>query len=84
MALRHGAEFIKHVVPSVIKPVHILWNEVIGFVFLCMGGLIGIRTARGVARHDAPLLIALGLIGTVIMLWYGVSSFRKARKISRS
>ena len=84
MALRHGKQFVKHVAPAVIKPVHILWNEVIGFIFLCMAALIGVRTAHGVAKHDAAVLVAFGFIGTLIMLWFGVSSFRKARKISRS
>jgi hypothetical protein len=84
LALRHGQEFVKHVAPAIIKPVHTLWNEVIGFLFLSMGVLIGVRTFRGIARHDDFFMIVLGSVGTLIMLWYGVSSFRKARRISRS
>ena len=84
LAIRQGAEFVRHVVPAVFKPIHILWNEVIGFLFLSLAVIIGLRTARGIARHDDLFLISFGALGTVLMLWYGISSFRKARKISRS
>lgn len=84
LVFRHGQEFVRHVVPAVFKPVHILWNEVIGFLFLALAVMIGLRTARGIARHDDLFLVSLGVFGTMLMLWYGVSSFRKARKISRS
>jgi hypothetical protein len=84
LALRHGQQFVKHMAPAIIKPLHTLWNEVIGFLFLSMAVLIGARTARGIVRHDDFFMIMLGSLGTLLMLWYGVASFRKARKISRS
>ena len=81
--MRHGKEFVKYVVPAIIKPVHTLWNEVIGFLFLSFGVIIGFRTVRGFMNHEVFGAV-LGAAGTLVMLWYGVSSFRKARKISRS
>jgi hypothetical protein len=83
LTLRQGQEFVRHVMPAIIKPIHALWNEVIGFLFLSFGAIFGFRTARGFVRHDIFGGI-LGSIGTLLMVWYGVSSFRKARKISRS
>ena len=29
-------KFIGHVVPGVIRPIHILWNQVIGFFFIVL------------------------------------------------
>ena len=83
MALRHGKEFARHVVPAIIKPVHTLWNEVIGFLFLSFGVIIGFRTVRGFINHEFFGAL-LGSAGTVLMVWFGVTSFLKARKISRS
>jgi hypothetical protein len=83
LALRHGQEFVKHVAPAIIKPVHTLWNEVIGFLFLSFGTIFGFKTMRYVMDHDLARA-AIGGFCTLLMLWYGVSSFRKARRISRS
>ena len=83
MALRHGREFVRHVAPAIIKPMHALWNEVIGFVFLSFAVILGFRTARGFFHHEIFGAV-LGSIGTFLMVWYGVTSFLKARKISRS
>lgn len=81
--LRHGQQFLKHVVPAVLKPARTLWNEVIGFLFLCLAIIFGFNALRAYLNNEgAKLLLALPL--TLIMAWYGISSFRRARKISRS
>ena len=33
--------FIGHVMPGVIRPIHILWNQVIGFVFIVLATVFG-------------------------------------------
>jgi len=74
---------LRHLVPAVVKPIHSLWNEVIGFLFLSFGAIFALRTARYLWSHDTMRgLLAGGC--TAIMAWYGIASFRKARKISRS
>jgi len=81
--LRGGREFVKHVVPAVLKPARTLWNEVIGFLFLCLAIIFGFNAVRAYLNNEGTkLLLAVPL--TLIMAWYGISSFRKARKISRS
>ncbi len=62
---RHGAQFVKHVVPAVVKPARVLWNEVIGFLFLSLGVIFGFKAGqlymafssaepgRGIRRSDA-------------------------------
>ena len=86
--LAHGAEFIRHVVPQVIRPIRSLWHEVIGFLFLSLavlGGMSGLRIARNFDGSPETMfrLIVTGCF-VLIMGGYGVSSFLRARKISRS
>ena len=86
--VRHGVEFVRHVVPRVVQPLHSLWNEVIGFLFLSLAFLGGISRYRMYRRFDGSAetffrLILAGLF-VLIMTIYGISSFRRARKISRS
>ena len=75
--------FLRHVVPAVAKPVHALWNQVIGFLFLSFGAVFGLRTAHYVLSHDTARSLIAGS-ATAIMAWYGIGSFLKARRISRS
>jgi hypothetical protein len=94
-AVRHGREFVKHVVPAVVKPARILWNEVIGFVFISFTVIFGFKAfsyARDLVRASASNsdptgdIVRLVMAGfcTILMAYFGVTSFRRARKISRS
>jgi hypothetical protein len=83
VTVRHGQQFFKHVVPAVAKPVMSLWNQVIGFIFLVFAGLLGFRAVTlGRAGHMVGVLTCG--FGALLTLWYGVSSFLRARRISRS
>lgn len=81
--IRVGAQFVRHIVPAIIRPAHALWNQIIGFIFLSFGGVFALYAVRYAAKGDNGRLVVAG-IATFIMTWYGVSSFLKARKISRS
>ena len=71
-----------------VRPIHSLWHEIIGFIFLVLAAWpipSGIRTIRDLDRGQGSLVkLILIVIFVTIMAGYGVSSFRKARKISRS
>jgi hypothetical protein len=92
-ALRQPGTFLKHIVPGIIKPLHALWNEVIGFLFLCFAAVFGFRTASYIRQYqhasaaEAPgqfmRIMMAGFCG-LILAYFGISSFLKARKISRS
>jgi hypothetical protein len=93
LAARHGREFVRHVVPAVAKPARTLWNDFIAFLFLCLAVPFAFKTvsfARIYAKAapaDVPgdlFRLSIAAFCTVVMLWYGVTSFLKARKISRS
>ncbi len=74
---------MKHVVPAAVKPVHSLWHEVLGFVFLAFAGLGVFKIVRNAATMKPGQLVIL-IFFVVVLAGYGISSFLKARKISRS
>jgi hypothetical protein len=82
-AVRQGRTFLKHVVPAVVKPMHSLWNEVIGFLFCSFGVIFGGKTIIYMRHGDTARTFIAGCC-TLLMAWYGISSFLRARKISRS
>jgi len=93
LTVRSGREFVKHIVPAVLKPARTLWNEVIGFFFFCLAVYCGsgavrsyLKLAGAPPEQAAGNLFRLGMsvFCTLLMLYFGVTSFLRARKISRS
>jgi hypothetical protein len=82
-ALQQGRLLIQHVIPAILKPAHTLWNEVIGFLFLCFTALFGFYAIRYFVAGDWGRLFFAAFC-TCMMAYFGISSFRRARKISRS
>ena len=80
--------FIHHVVPAAVRPVHTLWHEIVGFLFVVLAifiGGAGLRTWTQYSGEPAQFLkITLSICFAVVLAGFGISSFRKARKISRS
>jgi len=80
--------FVSHVVPGVVRPMRVLWNEIIGFVFIVLaiamvpGMLRAIRELETERGSPGRLAIAAGFV--LMLLYFGVTSFLRARKISRS
>lgn len=86
---RAGKEFLRHVVPAVVKPARTLWHEVFGFLFLCLAVLIGsngIRFYMGEYAGSTGDIIRLTMTLFCVLLFgfYGITSFLRARRISRS
>jgi len=81
-------KFAGHVIPQVIRPLRVLWNEVIGFVFLVLAVLFGFGSRRLIGDFDGEPQDVVKLVVTgafVLMLaFFGISSFLRARRISRS
>lgn len=86
--IRHLVLFSKHVVPAAVRPARTLWNEIIGFLFLSFAFIVAawsVKDLRHIAEGGGSLMrFLLAVIFVVIMTFYGVASFRKARRISRS
>jgi hypothetical protein len=86
--IHQGYQFVRHVVPAVVRPAHSLWHEVIGFLFLSLATIpvpSAIKTIRELQNGKGSMLrLVVTVMFVTIMAGYGISSFRRARKISRS
>jgi drug/metabolite transporter (DMT)-like permease len=76
-------KFLSHVLPGVVRPLHILWNQVIGFFFLVIALVPVPGAIRAYNESNMPRFL-LSVTFIVIMGSFGVSSFWRARKISRT
>ena len=76
--------FIGYVLPGVIRPIHILWNQVIGFFFLVLAVLPVPSAIRSFGKDGSAARLALTIPFVLLMAGFGISSFWRARKISKS
>ena len=76
-------KLLQHILPRIIRPLHTLWNQVIGFLFLCLAALAVPSVIRFWRTSDL-VRMSVTLAFVVLMASYGVFSFLRARKISRS
>lgn len=82
--LATAKRFLGYVIPGVIRPLHILWNQMIGFFFVVLA-LVPVPSAiRSFGKEGSGPRLALTIPFVVLMAWFGISSFWRARKISKS
>jgi hypothetical protein len=81
-------KFVHHVVPHVVRPARIIWNQAIGSVFLVLA-ITAFANAWGSykllasdSQSGGRMLVAL--VFGAVMAAFGLSSFWRARRISRS
>ena len=81
-------KFLGFVVPAVLKPARTLWHEVIGFLFLSLAIIFVFSGFRAVREFDGSIgaILRLAMLAFCVCLLggYGISSFLRARRISRS
>jgi hypothetical protein len=81
-------QFVNHVVPGVLRPLRVLWNEVMGLFFLVFAAWFGsatFRSFRNLKNPDGSLFwVFVSASASLLMLYFGITSFLRARKISRS
>lgn len=81
-------KFTSTVLPGIIKPLQVLWNEIIGFIFVVIAVLILASTIRKLANFDGSpsnlFILILSVFFCLLMGGYGIHAFLRARKISRS
>jgi hypothetical protein len=86
--LARGRQFLEHVLPAVVRPLRVLWNQMIGFLFLVLAAVAIPRGVRSVREFNGDLesffrLLLTGLF-IAVMGGYGIHSFWRARKVTRS
>lgn len=81
-------KFADSVLPAVIKPLRVLWNEIIGFFFIVLALLAIPAAYRSMASFNGDIVglgrIFLTAVFGLVMLAYGVHSFLRARKINKT
>jgi hypothetical protein len=82
-AVKNSGTFVKHVVPAAVKPLHSLWHEFLGFIFLLIAGAGAFKMWRQAATTSPTMMILAGFL-VLVTAGYGISSILKARRISRS
>lgn len=80
--------FLATVLPGIMKPLRVLWNEIVAFFFFVMAVVAIPATYRAIRDFNGELEVLgrIFLTGTfaLVMGGYGVYSFFRARKIGKS
>jgi hypothetical protein len=82
------SRFLGHVMPGIIRPLRVLWNEIIGFIFVVLAAWAAPAAIRNVREFDGDagsffrVILSIGF--AAVMAYLGVASFLRARRISRS
>jgi EamA domain-containing membrane protein RarD len=87
-SLSHGRKFVQYVLPAVIRPLRVLWNQIIGFIFLVLTVWATPRTIRSVREFNGnPESLVHLLLSTVfvgLMGGFSIYSFWRAHKVPKS
>ncbi len=83
----HAQTFARTVVPEVMRPARVIWNQAIGaiFVVLAVPALFkALQLYREMKPGDSRSLfgLVLSVIFCVVMFSFAITSFRKARRIA--
>ena len=80
--------FMEHVMPGVVRPLRVLWHEIIGFIFIVLAVIFGSSALRNYhllqTEEVSMLRLAASFFLPLLMAYFGITSFLRARKISRS
>jgi uncharacterized membrane protein len=80
--------FVEAMMPGVVRPLRVLWHEVIGFIFIALAVVFGSSALRNYhtlqAEEVSILRMAASFFLPILMAYFGVTSFLRARKIGRS
>jgi ABC-type dipeptide/oligopeptide/nickel transport system permease subunit len=80
MKVSHAQKFAQHVVPEVVRPARVIWNQAIGGVFLLFALSF---TGYAITQSRNPAAMIGGIFLGLVMAFFCVTSFLKARQISR-
>ncbi len=87
LSLSQGRQLLGHVLPAIIRPLRVLWNQVIGFLFVVLALWAVPAAVRSVREFDGDLesifhILLTGLF-VLLMAGFGAFSFRRAHKASK-
>jgi hypothetical protein len=83
----HAKKFAQHVVPEVVRPARIIWNQAIGAIFGIFAFLFFGYTVKYVRALNTPatnpVALAFSAFLGAIMLFFAWSSFRAAKRVNQ-
>ncbi len=86
-SIARGRQFLGHVLPAVIRPLRVVWNQVIGFFFLVLAAAAVPRAVHSARELDGEpgSLFRLLLSGIFIafMTGFGIHSFWRAHRVPK-
>ena len=59
--------FIEHVVPGVVRPMRVLWHEVIGFLFIVLAVIFGSSAIRMYHLLQTEQISMMRLVAVVLL-----------------
>jgi hypothetical protein len=78
--------FAQHVVPEVVRPARVIWNQAIGALFLVLAAPALIKAVQLYRTLEtdpkSTFGLVLALVFVAVMLFFGINSFLKARRIA--
>lgn len=77
-------KLFEHVFPRIARPLHILWNQIIGFFFLVLAAVPIPSAVRSYHDPNGFPRLVMSVVFITIMGGFAISSFLRARKIARS
>lgn len=85
---QHARTFARTVVPQVVRPARVIWNQAIGAIFLIFAFSAGMKALQLLREpeHDERwfVFLIISLLFTAVMAGFGIASFLRARRISRA
>ena len=86
--LRLIRKFFSSVIPGIVRPLHILWNEMLGSIFLVFAFALIRPTWKAWQTLDADpaklIRLILSVFFLLVMAGFGVHAFWRARKLGRT
>jgi hypothetical protein len=81
-------QFLEHVLPAVIRPLRVIWNQIVGFFFLVLAAWAIPHMVRSTREFDGNaeslFRLLVGGIFVAFMAWFGIQSFWRAHKVPKS
>lgn len=84
----HATTFARTVVPEVVRPARIIWNQAIGALFLILA-VPAVMKVLQILRGPKPdeqgtFALMLSVVFATIMIGFGLGSLLRARRIASS
>ena len=78
--------FARHVVPEVVRPARVIWNQAIGALFFVLATPALFKAIQLYRTLDTDpngsFRLAVALIFVAVMMFFGLNSFLRARRIA--